>query len=369
MTLGPMDPTADHGVAGPPGPAPTLAGWRSTVRDAVFGDPANVRGPSTVADALLLTRGKRRTKLTTFAVLLVLSAVIAAGGVLTDSTATVIGAMIVAPLGTVILAVALSIVIGRTRLVWINLGLLAAAALVVILIGWLAAATSLLPIDATTNTQILGRASPQLADLFVAIATGLVGSYALTRADLNDVLPGVAIAISLVPPLVVVGVCLHEATYAQGLGSLLLFLANVGAMVLSGSIVFTLAGYGRAAAVARAGRRTWAIIGVTAAITLLFLALAITTLLGFARQQTLDAATDAADAWANDNALVVLDTAWTGNSIDIRVLGQGAPPDEAPLLRAIEADALLPAPITVEFLVGTRLGAPAEDDGPAALVP
>ena len=81
---------------------------------------------------------------------------------------------------------------------------------------------------------------PQLIDLVAALATGAVGSFALVRDDVSDTLPGVAIAISLVPPLAVVGLTLESHAPRQALGALILFLTNVGAILLSGLIVMAI---------------------------------------------------------------------------------------------------------------------------------
>ncbi|WP_315069658.1 DUF389 domain-containing protein [uncultured Microbacterium sp.] len=67
----------------------------------------------------------------------------------------------------------------------------------------------------------------------------------MCREDLSAVLPGVAIAISLVPPLGVVGVCAGQGQWSEALGALVLFLSNVFALVIAGRIVFTMAGYAR----------------------------------------------------------------------------------------------------------------------------
>ena len=82
-------------------------------------------------------------------------------------------------------------------------------------------------------------------DLIAALATGFAGGFAMCRKDLSAVLPGVAIAISLVPPLGVVGVCAGQGLWSDALGALVLFLSNVVALVIAGSIVFTMAGYAR----------------------------------------------------------------------------------------------------------------------------
>ncbi|MEU3092304.1 DUF389 domain-containing protein, partial [Streptomyces massasporeus] len=139
--------------------------------------------------------------------MLTLSSVIAAGGVLTDSTATVIGAMIIAPLATPIMGIALgSVQRRRTGAAWTVLF----ACSLVIVMGMLFSTVLPGDYDLLSNSQIASRTSPGLMDLVAALATGLAGAVALARRDVAAVLPGVAIAISLVPPLVVAGVCLGQ---------------------------------------------------------------------------------------------------------------------------------------------------------------
>lgn len=87
------------------------------------------------------------------------------------------------------------------------------------------------------------RVSPRLIDLLAALATGAVGAFAMVRADVSDTLPGVAIAISLVPPLAVVGLSLESGAPEQALGALLLLGTNAGA-IATGTVVFLLHGAG-----------------------------------------------------------------------------------------------------------------------------
>ena len=171
--------------------------------------------------------------------MLVLSGVIATAGVLADSTATVIGAMIIAPLSTPIMGIALGIV-KRERLRAGRFVLV--GAVVVVLIGFLAALV-VPDVDVHTNSQITSRTSPTVVDLIAAIATGLAGAVGLSRRDVAAVLPGVAIAISLVPPLAVVGICLGEGSVGLGLGALLLFVSNLVSMVIAGTVLFAALGY------------------------------------------------------------------------------------------------------------------------------
>ena len=182
----------------------------------------------------------RARKLSRFWTLLLLAGVIASAGIVSDSTATVIGAMIVAPLMTPILGTVLSVVTGDYKNLGRCLALVVTGAAAVVLIGLLFG--YLIPIDvvAATNSQVAGRVHPRLIDLVAALATGAVGAFALVRSDVSDTLPGVAIAISLVPPLAVVGLTLEAGATGQSVGALLLFLTNVGAILLTGLFVMAL---------------------------------------------------------------------------------------------------------------------------------
>jgi uncharacterized hydrophobic protein (TIGR00271 family) len=196
-----------------------------------------------LGEELFLDVGDVATKRWRFAILLMMAAIIASAGLLADSTATVIGAMIVAPLGTPIMGTGLGIVTGNGRR-------MVASALTVLIggagvfaIGWFLAAIlpDLVPLD--ENSQITGRVSPSLIDLVAAVATGFAGAYGLARKDVSDVMPGVAIAISLVPPLAVVGITAQARDLDGAFGAFQLFASNMLAMIVAASILFTLYGY------------------------------------------------------------------------------------------------------------------------------
>ena len=82
----------------------------------------------------------------------------------------------------------------------------------------------------------------------MAVFTGVAGSFALVRRDVSNILAGVAIAISLVPVLAVVGITIGSGAWGMAWGALLLFLTNAAAIIVSGVVVFTAAGYQRDAA-------------------------------------------------------------------------------------------------------------------------
>lgn len=120
-------------------------------------------------------------KTSRFWILLTLSGIIASAGVVGDSTATVIGAMIVAPLMTPILGVVLGTVLGDRRNTLRSWLFVIAGAALAIVIGFLVGLTVSTPVVAATNGQVAGRVSPHLIDLLAALATGVVGAIALVR--------------------------------------------------------------------------------------------------------------------------------------------------------------------------------------------
>ncbi|MEU1980680.1 DUF389 domain-containing protein [Nocardia sp. NPDC019395] len=216
-----------------------------------------------LTDRLDLGIGDTTTKRSAFWIMLTLSGIIAASGVVGDSTATVIGAMIVAPLSVPILGVGLGIAAGRAELVARSLLLVVAGILLVVLVGFLFAQVLPNPTNVLTNSQVIGRTSPKLMDLTAALATGLVGVVAIIRRDVGDVLPGVAIAISLVPPLAVVGVCLGSSAPGLALGAFVLFASNMVAMIITATVVLVITGYpAEAGAGARRRGRAYAILAV-----------------------------------------------------------------------------------------------------------
>ena len=191
-------------------------------------------------DQLFFEGVEHNRRLSRFWLLLPLSAVIASAGVVSDSTATVIGAMIVAPLMTPILGIVLAVVLTDAKNLRRSVLLVILGAAAVVGLAWIMGLFVPYPVVAATNSQVAARVTPRIIDLVAALATGAVGSVALARSDISDTLPGVAIAISLVPPLAVVGLTLESGAPHQALGALLLFTTNVAAILASGIVVMAL---------------------------------------------------------------------------------------------------------------------------------
>lgn len=196
-----------------------------------------------VDEVLFFDGPESRKRLFRFGVLMGLATALATFGVATDSTAVVIGAMLIAPLMTPILATASALLHGWPRRALRSSALVLGATVGAIALAWILAA--FIP-DLTTvlaNDEVTSRTAPNLIDLAIAIAAGAAGAFAVTRPDVSETLPGVAVAIALVPPLAVIGVTLHAGSGEQALGALLLYITNLVAILAMASIVFVLTGY------------------------------------------------------------------------------------------------------------------------------
>jgi uncharacterized hydrophobic protein (TIGR00271 family) len=184
----------------------------------------------------------------TYYLLLVLSTLIAGYGLLSNSTATVIGAMIVAPLMGPILGLAMSIVIGEARLFRSSLIAEISGVVVVVLTAlFVAQVTGVSQIDFAAS-EIANRTRPTLFDLAIGLAAGLAGAFCLIHPALQASVAGVAIAVALVPPLAVTGITLAgwlhgQLSYWPAFGSFMLFLANFLTIELAAGLLFTAAGF------------------------------------------------------------------------------------------------------------------------------
>ena len=179
-----------------------------------------------------------------FATLMVLSTMIAAFGLLSNSAAVVIGAMLVAPLMTPMLALAASLIYAQMRRFVGSLLMIVFGTFSAIAVGWFVAFIASGGITADSlDSEILARTSPSLLDLGIAIAAGLAGGYVMTHKGSTSSLPGVAIAVALVPPLATVGVTLRLGATDLATGALLLYTTNLIAIVLSASIVMLMSGF------------------------------------------------------------------------------------------------------------------------------
>lgn len=315
-----------------------------------------LRAGDELTDRLDLLAGDRRAKISAFWTMLVLAGVIAVAGVLADSTATVIGAMIIAPLSVPIMGVAFGVVRGDPGLVLRSLLLVGGGTAAVVALGFLFSLLLPSTTDLLTNSQVLGRTSPGLLDMLAALATGLAGAVGLARKDVSDVLPGVAIAISLVPPLGVVGVCLGQGLYALAAGALVLFASNVVALVLAGTLVLGAAGYGALARGRLRRRRAYAAIG--AGLVLVLVPLAANTVGTWLLAVWTERVTEAAQSWIEQApGGRVIDVTTQSTLMVVQVEAPGTLPDTDQLLAALDGRIPDGVEIVVDAGVGQRVSA------------
>ncbi|MFE7897223.1 TIGR00341 family protein [Streptomyces sp. NPDC057424] len=302
-----------------------------------------------------LSSGDTTSKRSAFWTMLTLSSVIAAGGVLTDSTATVIGAMIIAPLATPIMGIALGSV--QRRRTGAARTVLFACSLVIVT-GMLFSTVLPGDYDLLSNSQIAARTSPGLMDLVAALATGFAGAVALARRDVAAVLPGVAIAISLVPPLVVAGVCLGQLSGWLALGALVLFVSNFFALVFGGMVVFATLGYGTQAdrASGRPARRTYAAMALL--FVIVFVPLAANTTITLLLDTWTGRTKDTAEQWlAEVPGASVTSVDATSRTMYVHVRTPGDLPPVKALLDRLQGRIPDGIPVVVDTSRGRRIDA------------
>ncbi len=180
-----------------------------------------------------------------YVVLIISSCAIATLGLIGNSTAVIIGAMLIAPLMLPIRAIAFAALEGdfdllRSSCLTALGGTILAVALSTLL-GWVT------PIPAF-GSEFQARVEPNLVDLGIAIAAGGISGFAKVRQGISDALAGTAIAVALMPPLCVVGLSLSKTPadprfWLFSQGALLLYLTNLLGIILACMVVFILAGY------------------------------------------------------------------------------------------------------------------------------
>ena len=172
---------------------------------------------------------------TDYVMLIMISILIATFGLLLNSAAVIIGAMLVAPLMSPIVAFSTGMITGRLDL--LRKSFLTLAGGVLMALGTSMAVGMLIPSD-TATPEMLSRGAPGILDAGVAFVSGLVGAYATARRGIPAALAGVAIAAALMPPLgtVGLGIAFGESDLAEG--AFLLFITNIIYIAIAGALIF-----------------------------------------------------------------------------------------------------------------------------------
>jgi uncharacterized hydrophobic protein (TIGR00271 family) len=169
------------------------------------------------------------------------AALIASLGLVANSAAVVIGAMLVSPLMTPIFGMALGMIRGEPALLGRAVRAEVTGAVLAVAFG---ALFGFFPIMIDVTPEMLSRTQPTLLDLLVAVFAGLAGALAMLDERISPALPGVAISTAIVPPLATCGLCLALGAFDGAYGAFLLFFANFVAILLVASLAFLLSGMG-----------------------------------------------------------------------------------------------------------------------------
>ncbi len=200
----------------------------------------------------------------TFMILLILATMIATFGLFINSSSVIIGAMLLAPLMQPIVSLSMGVLRQDSTLQLDGAKTIFIGVLAVLFTAAIIAFFT--PIERLT-TEMAGRLSPTILDLFVAIASGIAAAYAKSNEKILGSLAGVAIAVALVPPIAVAGIGLGWADWHMFSTAFLLFATNLVGIVLAASFTFVILGFSPIS-IARKGIITWMAIVALVAIPL-----------------------------------------------------------------------------------------------------
>lgn len=181
-----------------------------------------------------------------FFLLVILSCSIATLGLITNSPAVIIGAMLVAPLMSPLIGIGLASITGNTTLLRSAISALFRGALLAIalaaLMTWINNQIPFFSIQELPG-EVLARTRPTPIDLVIALAGGVAAAYAMTQPTISAALPGVAIATALMPPLCTIGIGIALSRWDVAGGAALLFITNAVTIAFASVLVFFLRGF------------------------------------------------------------------------------------------------------------------------------
>ena len=292
---------------------------------------------------------------------MVLSATIAGFGLANDSAAVVIGAMLVAPLMTPILATAAALVQGWGRRMVESLAIVGGGALAAIAVGvTIGLIVPTLRTGIPLPGELLARTYPNLIDLGIALAAGAAGGFVAVRTEASGALPGVGIAVALVPPLTTVGISASLGEVELALGALLLFGTNLVAIVFAASLVLMAAGFAAFRDVRGQREASLARVVVVVALVVVTIPLLAHSWQRLEESSATAAAAEHVAAWAPELTLaeIALDRSADPIIVKVALTGEDTPPDPLELAGALAADYGRAVDVDVVFVPVQRASAP-----------
>ncbi len=263
-----------------------------------------------------------------FTLMLTLSVVVATMGLSLNSAAVVIGAMLLAPLMQPVLATGASLSMALPGKSIRSITRVILASVWCVAVAWLI--SKILPRQPFTD-EVLSRTRPDIRDLIVALAAGTAGAYATVRNDVSASLPGVAVAVALVPPLGALGITIEAGDTARAQGAALLYTTNLAAIVFASIVVFVVTGFVPPRRLAnKLSGLVLAAVTLAAAVAVVAYPLYQASQASIEATEDLDYAEERVDVWLGDRNLE-RSVRITGSTIVVDVRGFDAPPDQSTL--------------------------------------
>lgn len=182
------------------------------------------------------------TKNNTYYALLVLSSIIIAAGLLLANSAILIGGMLVTPVLTPILLIALAITVAKPNLLKRTSILIFKSVLVIMGVAFIAGIIFGVPSDSAFFDSTLFNNSLRAAFLYfiVAFVSGIAATFSWVRKEITNMLPGISIAVSIVPPIAMVAIWLSVLDFEKMRFFLMIFLFNLVGIIMGSLIVFSM---------------------------------------------------------------------------------------------------------------------------------
>lgn len=257
-----------------------------------------------------------------FYALLAISVVIVTVGLYYDSTAVVIAAMLLAPLMEPLLGTAAALVLGMARRQLGLLGFVFLSSAFVFALAYTILWVFDVPTGRTVPHEVMLRTDPGLEDLLVALAAGTAAAYLrFHKQETLSALPGVAIAVALVPPLAAAGILVYFGEPRLSWEAFLLYLTNLSAIILSACAVFLAMGLRppRRGPASTAGVVLGTVITLTL-VGLLSIQLASVTVARFTEAREEERVAAAVDEWRGERPIRVGDLDVIGNRVDLELI-------------------------------------------------
>jgi len=175
-----------------------------------------------------------------FFFMIILSSMIATLGLVINNMAVVIGGMLVAPILSPLLSLALGITMFDNKLIYRSCWVIFKTVILILIFAF---AISLAVPFTGLDSELIAKLVPNLPYLYIALAAGIAASLAIVRTDLSEFLPGTIIAVALLPPLCSIGIGLRMFSWEIIVNSFGLFLINFIGIILAAVVIFSLMGF------------------------------------------------------------------------------------------------------------------------------